>query len=146
MNSNIHLRKISLSAYFKAVSHYFGFNGPTRCRKSIELQSSPKLSVGKVAFFTSSFPSFPAPGPMLIKTLMFVCVVVLFYPNIEYGGRGIFSKRENSLFSGLKWTTVKLYNLPNYFCLWLKLHWIWWRIRRSTEAHTRKKWYEVRPV
>ena len=35
------------------------------------------------------------------------------------GERGIFSKRENSLFSGLKWTTVKLYNLPKYVCLWL---------------------------
>ena len=76
-------------------------------------------SVGKVAIFTCSFPSSPAPGPMLIKTLMFVRVIVLLYPNIEQGGRGIFSKRENSLFSGLKWTTVKLYNLPNYFCLWL---------------------------
>ena len=32
MNSNINLRKISLSAYFKAISHYFAFNGPTRCR------------------------------------------------------------------------------------------------------------------
>ena len=32
INSNIHLRKISLSAYFKAISHYFGFNGPTQCR------------------------------------------------------------------------------------------------------------------
>ena len=31
------LRKISLSAYFKAISHYFGFNWPTRCRQSIEL-------------------------------------------------------------------------------------------------------------
>ena len=77
------------------------------------------ISVGKVAFFTSSFPSSPAPGPMLIKTLMFVRVIVLLYPNIEQGGRGIFSKRENSLFSGLKWTTVKLHSLPNYFCLWL---------------------------
>ena len=28
INSNIHLRKISLGAYFKAISHYFGFNGP----------------------------------------------------------------------------------------------------------------------
>ena len=76
-------------------------------------------SDGKVAFFTSSFlsPPPPAPGPMLIKTLMFVRVIVLLYPNIEQGGRGIFSKRENSLFSGLKWTTVKLYSLPNYFCL-----------------------------
>ena len=53
--------------------------------------------------------------PMLSKTLMFVRVIVLFHPNIEYGRRGIFSKRENSLFWGLKWTTVKLYNLPNYF-------------------------------
>ena len=24
--SNIHVRKISLSAYFKAILHYFGFN------------------------------------------------------------------------------------------------------------------------
>ena len=30
MNSNIHLMKFSLSAYFKAISYYFGFNGPTR--------------------------------------------------------------------------------------------------------------------
>ena len=45
---------------------------------------------------------------MLIKTLMFVRVIVLLYPNIEQGGRGIFSKRGNSLFSGLKWTTVKV--------------------------------------
>ena len=34
VNSNIDLRKISLTAYFKAISHYFGFNGPTRCRTS----------------------------------------------------------------------------------------------------------------
>ena len=40
-------------------------------------------SVGKVAFFTSSFSSYPAPGPMLIKTLMFVRVIVLLYSNIE---------------------------------------------------------------
>ena len=37
MNSNILLRKISLGAYFKAISHYFGFNGAVRCRQSIEL-------------------------------------------------------------------------------------------------------------
>ena len=45
-------------------------------------------SVGKVAFFTSSFPSPPppppqAPGPVLIKTLMLVRIIVLLYPNIE---------------------------------------------------------------
>ena len=58
-------------------------------------------SVGKVAFFTSSFPSFPRP-----------------WPNIDQNVNvWIFSKRENSLFSGLKWTTFKLCNLPNYFCL-----------------------------
>ena len=28
INSNIHLRKISLSAYVKAISHYFRFKGP----------------------------------------------------------------------------------------------------------------------
>ena len=28
INSNIHLRKISLSTYFKVNSHYFGLNGP----------------------------------------------------------------------------------------------------------------------
>ena len=28
MNLNIQLRKISLSLYFKGISHYFGFNGP----------------------------------------------------------------------------------------------------------------------
>ena len=40
-------------------------------------------SDGKVAFFTSSFSPYRAPGPMLIKTLMFVRVIVLLYSNIE---------------------------------------------------------------
>ena len=40
-------------------------------------------SAGKVAFSTSFFPSSRAPGPMLSKTLMFVCVIVLLHPNIE---------------------------------------------------------------
>ena len=83
-----------------------------------KLQSSSKV-LGRLPFLPLLFLPPPAPGPMLIKTLMFVRVIVLLYPNIEQGGRGIFSKRENSLFSGLKWTTVKLYSLPNYFCLWL---------------------------
>ena len=82
----------------------------------LKLQSSSKV-LGRLPFLPLLFLPPPAPGPMLIKTLMFVRVIVLLYPNIEQGGRGIFSKRENSLFSGLKWTTVKLYNLPNYFCL-----------------------------
>ena len=33
----MHLSKNSLSAYFTAILHYFVFNGPTRCRQSIEL-------------------------------------------------------------------------------------------------------------
>ena len=78
---------------------------------------SPSKVLGRMPFLPLLFLPPPAPGPMLIKTLMFVRVIVLLYPNIEQGGRGIFSKRENSLFSGLKWTTVKLYSLPNYFCL-----------------------------
>ena len=85
---------------------------------SVKLQSSSKV-LGRLPFLPLLFLPPPASGPMLIKTLMFVHVIVLLYPNIEQGGRGIFSKRENSLFSGLKWTTVKLYSLPNYFCLWL---------------------------
>ena len=40
-------------------------------------------SVGKVAFLNSFFLPPPAPGPMLINTLMFVHVIVLLYPNIE---------------------------------------------------------------
>ena len=75
--------------------------------------------LGRLPFLLLLFLPPLAPGPMLIKMLMFVRVNVPLYPKIEYGGRGKFRKRENSLFSGLKWTTVKLYNLPNYFCLWL---------------------------
>ena len=40
-------------------------------------------SDGKVAFFTSSFSPYRAPGPMLIKTLIFVRVIVLLYSNTE---------------------------------------------------------------
>ena len=82
----------------------------------ILLQSLSEV-LGGLCFLPLLFLPPRTPGPMLIKTLMFVRVIVLLY--IELGGQGIFSKRENSLFSGLKWTTVKLYNLPNYFCLWL---------------------------
>ena len=52
---------------------------------------------------------------MLSKTLMFVHVIVLLHRK---------RKRENSLFWRLKWTTIKLYNLPTYFCLWLQFKWI----------------------
>ena len=48
-------------------------------------------SVGKVAFFTSSFPSSPHPWPNVdqnVNALMFVRVIVLLYPNIELGGTG----------------------------------------------------------
>ena len=54
-------------------------------------------SVGKVAFLPLFFLPPLAPGPMLSKTLIFVHVIGLLYPNIELGKRGIFSKRENSL-------------------------------------------------
>ena len=40
-------------------------------------------SVGKVAFLPLFFLPPPAPGPMLSKTLIFVHVIVLLYPNIE---------------------------------------------------------------
>ena len=75
--------------------------------------------VGKGVFFFTSFFSLPspAPGPMLSKTLFFVdpnCSVISQH---WMGGRGIFSKRENFPSWRWKWTTVKLYNLPNYFYL-----------------------------
>ena len=73
--------------------------------------------LGRLPFLPLLFLPPPAPGPMLIKTLMFVRVIVLLYPNIEQGGRGIFSKRENSLFSGLKWTAVKLHVQPSQLLL-----------------------------
>ena len=40
-------------------------------------------SVGKVAFFTSSFPSSPRPWANVDQTLMFVRVIVLLYRTIE---------------------------------------------------------------
>ena len=48
-------------------------------------------------FFTSCFPCSPRPWPNVEQTLIFVHVIVLLYPNIEQGRRGLFSKRENSL-------------------------------------------------
>ena len=75
--------------------------------------------LGGLCFLPLLFFSLPTPGPMLIKTLMFVRILLFCYtPTLSWGDRG-YVARENSLFSGLKWTTVKLYNLPNYFCLWL---------------------------
>ena len=79
-----------------------------------KLQSSSKV-LERLPVLSLLFLPPPAPGPMLIKTLMFVRVIVLLYPNIEQGGRGIFSKRENSLFSGLKWTTVNCATFPTTF-------------------------------
>ena len=55
-----------------------------KCLKLISY--SPTIiakNVGKVALFTSSFPSSPLPWPKLIKTLMIVHVIILLYPNIE---------------------------------------------------------------
>ena len=45
-------------------------------------QSSSKV-LGRLPFLPLLFLPPPAPGPMLIKTLMFVRVIVLLYPNIE---------------------------------------------------------------
>ena len=44
--------------------------------------SSTKV-LGRLPFLPLLFLPPPAPGPMLIKTLMFVRVIVLLYPNIE---------------------------------------------------------------
>ena len=40
-------------------------------------------SLGKVAFLTFFFLPLPVPDPLLSKTLLFVRLIVLLYPNIE---------------------------------------------------------------
>ena len=48
----------------------------------ILLQSSSKV-LWRLPFLPLLFLPPPTPGPMLIKTLMFVRAIVLLYPNIE---------------------------------------------------------------
>ena len=81
----------------------------------MKLQSSSEV-LGRLPFLPLLFLPPPAPGPMLIKTLMFVRVIVLLYLNIEQGpGRGIFSKRENSLFSELNGLLLSCTTFPTTF-------------------------------
>ena len=74
--------------------------------------------VGKAVFFyLFFFLSFPRPWPN-VKQDVNVCDRNCSVISQHWmGGRGIFSKRENFPSWRLKWTTVKLYNLPNYFYL-----------------------------
>ena len=65
--------------------HYFSDSTqpyPRIAKIMLNLQSPSKL-LGRLPFLPLLFLPPPAPGPMLIKTLMFVCVIVLLYPNIE---------------------------------------------------------------
>ena len=73
------------------------FNKKTINRTNSGVQLSSKL-LGRLFFFTSFFslPS-PAPGPMLSKTLFFVIVIVLLYPNIEWGDGGYLAKEKTFL-------------------------------------------------
>ena len=61
------------------------------------LQSSSKV-LGRLPFLPLLFLPSPAPGPMLIKTLIFVRVIFLLYPNIEQGGRGYLAKEKTLFF------------------------------------------------
>ena len=92
-------------------------------RIKIRIQRTTTIvkSVVKVAFFTSCFPSSPQGWPNVHQNVNVCARNCSVVSQHGIGGTGKFSKRENSLFSGLKWTTVQLmlYNLPNYFCLWL---------------------------
>ena len=65
-----------------------------------ELQSSSKV-LGRLLFLPLFFLPPIARGPMLSKTLMFVRVIVLLYPNIEWGDRDSKQKRKLS-FWGIK--------------------------------------------
>ena len=59
-------------------------------------------SVGKAATLYLFFSLLsPVPDPMLSKTIMFVPVIVLLYPNIEYeggGDGGYLAKEKEGLF------------------------------------------------
>ena len=67
-------------------------------------------SVGKAATLYLFFSLLsPSPGPMLSKTLMYVPVIVLLYPNIEYrwvggggGDVGYLAKEKGGLFLRIK--------------------------------------------
>ena len=94
------------------------FNKKTINRTNSGVQLSSKL-LGRVFFFfyLFFFPSFPRPWPNVKQDVIFCdpnCSVISQH---WIGGRGIFSKRENFPSWRWKWTTVKLYNLPNYFYL-----------------------------
>ena len=93
------------------------FNKKTINRTNSGVQLSSKL-LGRVFFFyLFFFPSFPRPWPNVKQDVIFCdpnCSVISQH---WMGGRGIFSKRENFPSWRWKWTTVKLYNLPNYFYL-----------------------------
>ena len=83
------------------------------------LQSSSKV-LGRLLLFTSFF-SLPPPTRPIIEQNFNVCVrnCSVIYPNIDWGDGEYLTKVKTLFFWGLKWTTVKLYNLPNYF--WLGL-------------------------
>ena len=62
-----------------------------------KLQSSSKM-LERLPFFTFLVLVPPAPGSMLDKTKLFLCVIVVTCPNIEQGARGVFRRRTNNLF------------------------------------------------
>ena len=63
---------------------------------------------------TSFFPSFPRPW---LNVCAGNCSVTSQHLIQVFGGGGIggYLTKEKGGLKGLKWTTVKLYNLPNYF-------------------------------
>ena len=55
-------------------------------KQVIKLQSSSKV-LGELPFSPVLFLPLPATGPMLIKTLMFVRVIVVLYHNVNVCAR-----------------------------------------------------------
>ena len=93
------------------------FNKKTINRTNSGVQLSSKLLGRLFFFYLFFFPSFPRPWPN-VKQDVNVCDRNCSVISQHWmGGRGIFSKRENFPSWRLKWTTVKLYNLPNCFYL-----------------------------
>lgn len=73
-------------------------------------------------YFLPLISFFPHPWPNSEQSLN--AMIVLVYFKTEWGEWRIFSKRESHHFWSLKWTTVNIYNLTNYWYFWQSGIWI----------------------
>ena len=55
MNLNVNLRKISLNAHFKAISLYFGVNGPIGVDMDLELGNQQRPTLERIGIKLGRF-------------------------------------------------------------------------------------------